>query len=102
MLQGQAPSPGGTDDVFPRTVGEPAALSRRQRQVLGLLAEGVTAREIAAMLGIAEATVRNHIRLIFRKLSCHSQLQAVAVAIRLGLIQRGPADSEPPEVDQWW
>jgi DNA-binding CsgD family transcriptional regulator len=54
------------------------------------------------MLGIAEATVRNHIRLILRKLHCHSQLEAVAVAIRLGLIQRGPADSEPAEVDQWW
>ena len=102
MLQGQAPSPGGTHDVLPRTVGEPAVLSGRQRQVLGLLAEGVTAREIAAMLGIAEPTVRNHIRLILRKLHCHSQLEAVAVAIRLGLIQRGPADSEPAEVDQWW
>lgn len=102
MLQGQATSPGGTHDVLPRAVGEPTVLSGRQRQVLGLLAEGVTAREIAAMLGIAEPTVRNHIRLILRKLHCHSQLEAVAVAIRLGLIQRGPAYSEPAEVDQWW
>ena len=108
MLQGQATSPRGTDRVTPRVASVPVMLSPRQRQVLGLLAEGMPAREIAGTLGIAEATVRNHIRLILSKLGCHSQLQAVAVAIRLNLIRRAPAgspttaDAEPPEVDQWW
>ena len=37
-------------------------------------------------LGLAEATVRNHIRLVLRKLGCHSQLEAVAVAFRLDLL----------------
>lgn len=70
-------------------------LSPRQRQVLEFLAEGVPAREIATILGLAEATVRNHIRLILHKLGSHSQLEAVAVAFRLNLLRRdGPA----PEV----
>ena len=56
--------------------------------MLGLLSEGITAREIGIRLGLAEATVRNHIRAILSKLGCHSQLEAVATAVRLGLIQR--------------
>ncbi|MFN8221716.1 MAG: helix-turn-helix transcriptional regulator [Gaiellales bacterium] len=68
-------------------------LSSRQQEVLELLAEGVPAREIATRLGLAEATVRNHIRLVLRKLGCHSQLEAVAASYRLGLM-RPPADAE--------
>lgn len=72
----------------------PDRLSARQREVLELLADGVPAREIARRLGLAEATVRNHIRLTLRKLGCHSQLEAVAVAFRDGLLQR--VTSGPP------
>jgi DNA-binding CsgD family transcriptional regulator len=61
-------------------------LSRRQREVLVLLSEGVGAQQIAVRLGLSEATVRNHIRGILRKLDCHSQLQAVARARELGLL----------------
>ncbi|MEI8106101.1 MAG: helix-turn-helix transcriptional regulator [Actinomycetes bacterium] len=55
-------------------------LSERQREVLGLLAEGLTARAIAARLGISEPTARNHIHGVLRRLNCHSQLAAVARA----------------------
>jgi DNA-binding NarL/FixJ family response regulator len=65
-------------------------LSARQMEVLELLAEGVPARQIAVELGLAEATVRNHIRAVLRKLGCHSQLEAVAVAYRLDLLDRKP------------
>lgn len=90
-------------DPSDTTVAEPAppppGLSRRQREVLELLGEGVPAREIAARLGLAEPTVRNHIRLVLRKLDCHSQLEAVAVAYRIDLLRRetpaGPAVSVP-------
>ena len=68
----------------------PVRLSRRQREVLDLLARGVAARGIAAGLGLAEPTVRHHIQSILRKLDCHSQLEAVAAAYRLGLIEPGP------------
>jgi DNA-binding NarL/FixJ family response regulator len=54
--------------------------------VLGLLAEGVPAKVIAARLGLAEATVRNHIRAILFELGTHSQLEAVAKARRLDLV----------------
>jgi DNA-binding NarL/FixJ family response regulator len=55
-------------------------LSPRQREVLELLSEGLGARGIAVQLGLSEATVRNHIRGLLRRLDCHSQLQAVARA----------------------
>ena len=61
-------------------------LSRRQRRVLELLAEGRRARDIAAALGLSETTVRNHIRAVLSRLGCHSQLQAVVEARRRGLI----------------
>ena len=64
----------------------PVLLTTRQRQVLGLLAEGVPAKVIAARLGIAEATVRNHIRAILVELGTHSQLEAIAKARRLNLV----------------
>jgi DNA-binding NarL/FixJ family response regulator len=83
----------GTDRAESWPPDAPRVLSRRQQQVLELLAEGVPAREIATTLGIAEATARNHIRLILHKLGCHSQLQAVATAVRLGLLRRDAPDA---------
>jgi PAS domain S-box-containing protein len=64
----------------------PPFLTARQQQVLGLLAEGVPAKLIAARLGLAEATVRNHIRAILVELATHSQLEAIAKARRLKLL----------------
>jgi DNA-binding CsgD family transcriptional regulator len=64
----------------------PVALTGRQRQVLALLADGVPAKVIAARLGLAEATVRNHIRAVLVALGTHSQLEAIAKARRMQLI----------------
>lgn len=86
MLQSHSRSLHAREGAGSRPAGNPVSLSARQREVLGLLAEGVQAREIADRLGLAEATVRNHIRVILRKLGCHSQLEAVAVARRLGML----------------
>jgi PAS domain S-box-containing protein len=63
-----------------------ATLTPRQREVLGLLAQGVAAKAIARKLGISETTVRNHIRAVLLELGCHSQLEAVAEARRRGLL----------------
>jgi DNA-binding CsgD family transcriptional regulator len=63
-----------------------ARLTQRQREVLGLLAEGHPAKVIARRLGIAEVTVRNHIQAILTELRCHSQLEALAEARRTGLL----------------
>lgn len=64
-------------------------LTRRQTQVLELLADGVPAKVIAARLGIAETTARNHVQAILSELRSHSQLEAVARARELGLLERG-------------
>ena len=61
-------------------------LTPRQREVLRLLAEGRPAKVIARELGLAETTVRNHIRAVLLELGCHSQLAAVAKGRRLGII----------------
>jgi PAS domain S-box-containing protein len=74
------------DGERPATRGPPAHLTNRQLQVLRLLAEGVTARGIAARLGLAETTVRNHIRAVLAELGAHSQLEAVARARAQGLV----------------
>lgn len=62
-------------------------LTKRQGEVLALLAEGVTAKVTARRLGITEVTARNHIAAILRALGCHSQLEAVAEARRRGLVR---------------
>ena len=61
-------------------------LTPRQREVLTLVADGYSARQIARNLGLAEPTVRNHIRAILVELRVHSQLAAVARARKLGLV----------------
>src|ERR671924_254706 len=61
------------------------SLTPRQREVLRLLADGASTEEIAAALGLAEETVRNHIRQLLRRLGVHSRLAAVAHAPPHGL-----------------
>jgi PAS domain S-box-containing protein len=63
-----------------------SALTPRQREVLALLAEGASTTQIAATLGLAEETVRNHIRQLLRRLGVHTRLAAVAHARREGLL----------------
>ena len=61
-------------------------LTRRQLEVLGLMAEGKTARQIGKHLHIAEDTVRNHIRAVKDALDASSQLEAIAQARKLGML----------------
>ena len=61
-------------------------LTARQLEVLRLLAEGKPAKVIAQELGLAEVTVRNHIRGILVSLRCHSQLAAIAEGRRRQLL----------------
>ena len=56
------------------------ALSRRERETLGLLAEGLSNAEIAERLGIREKTVRNHLSNLFDKLGVWSRAQAIVFA----------------------
>jgi len=61
-------------------------LSPREREVLNILAEGRTDRDIAARLFISERTVHVHVRRILAKLGVSSRTEAAGVAIRQGLV----------------
>jgi DNA-binding NarL/FixJ family response regulator len=66
---------------------ELAQLSQREREVLRLVAEGRTNREIAAQLVISEATARNHVSHILDKLGMSRRAEAAAFAARIGLLR---------------
>jgi DNA-binding CsgD family transcriptional regulator/predicted negative regulator of RcsB-dependent stress response len=69
----------------------PDRLTRREREVLRLMAEGCTNRQIAERLIITEHTVLNHVTHILDKLAATNRAGAVAQALRSGLISPGPA-----------
>jgi DNA-binding CsgD family transcriptional regulator len=75
----------------PAPAGTAPALTRRQLEILGFLAEGVRARQIARQLTLSETTVRNHIRAILTQLGAHSQLEAVARARAFALVREESA-----------
>ena len=70
----------------PRRQEEEDLLTRRERDVLNGLAGGNTYQTLAKSLGLSSDTVRFHIRNIYRKLQAHSQSEAVAKALRKGLL----------------
>jgi len=70
---------------------ELAALSERECEVLRLIAEGVSSRDIAQRLCLSPKTVENHRSNIMRKLGVHNRVALVKAALRLGLISvEGP------------
>jgi DNA-binding NarL/FixJ family response regulator len=64
----------------------PDPLTVRELEVLRLLAQGHSNKEVARRLHLAEETVKFHVRHILAKLSVQSRTQAVLAAMRLGLI----------------
>lgn len=60
---------------------DPAVLTRRERQTLAWLARGVSNKEIARALNLAESTVKVHVQSILRKLNLSSRVQAAIYAI---------------------
>lgn len=62
-------------------------LSAREKEVLELVAEGFTNREIAQKLFISENTVKNHLRSILEKLQTKNRQQAVHYALKHGLVK---------------
>lgn len=75
-----------------KPAGEPepehrTQLSNREKEVLQLVSRGKTYREVAEELFIAENTVKNHMRNILEKLHLANRTQAVAYAIREGIVQ---------------
>ena len=62
------------------------SLSPREAEVLQLIADGLENKQIATQLGLSEATVKGYLRNVFERLGCSSRAEAVATAIRHGLI----------------
>jgi DNA-binding NarL/FixJ family response regulator len=90
-------SPSVTRTVIQRVAGQPAPdagaearldeLTARERDVLALIARGLSNGEIAATLVIEESTVKTHVRHILRKLRLRDRVQAVIFGYESGLIR---------------
>ncbi|MBV8713344.1 MAG: response regulator transcription factor, partial [Solirubrobacterales bacterium] len=76
----------------PPPTTQPAALSeltRRELEVLELIAHGSSNADIASELVVSDATVKTHVARIFSKLDLHDRAQAVVLAYETGLVQPG-------------
>ena len=67
------------------------ALTPREREVLQLLAEGKTSKEIAGILSISARTVETHRSQIMNRLGLHTVAQLTRYAVREGLVAEGEA-----------
>jgi PAS domain S-box-containing protein len=72
-------------------------LTPRQREVLELIAAGLSTSEIAKKLTLSKETVRNHLRSVFRELQVHTRLEAIATARRLGLLAPAALGPQPSD-----
>jgi DNA-binding NarL/FixJ family response regulator len=70
----------------PATRQNPAGLTRREQEVLSLVAQGLRNAQIADRLVLSEKTVGHHVAAILRKLGVRSRLEASTHAARLGLV----------------
>jgi DNA-binding CsgD family transcriptional regulator len=74
-----------SDPACVALLGKP--LSPREQEILSRVAEGGTAREIAAEFFFSESTVKTHLKFVYAKLGAISAANAVAIAFRKGLIR---------------
>src|SRR5687767_9567216 len=70
-----------------RAVGDRPVLSQREREVLELIAEGLSAPDVAKRLHVSPATVKTHLQSLYEKLGVSDRAAAVASAMRNGLLE---------------
>ena len=69
-------------------------LSRREREVLGLLSSGMTDAQICGELRLAPSTVRNHVAALYRKIGVHSRSNAIIWARERGILDTIPLSTK--------
>jgi DNA-binding CsgD family transcriptional regulator len=74
-------------------LASPVRLTRRETEVLGLLAQGLSNKEIAGVLVLSDRTVERHISSLYRKIGVERRSEATAFALRHGLV-----DADAPQV----
>ena len=86
-------SPSISESVAALAVSRPAPsrggqplVTRREEEILRLMATGVSIPDAARQLYISVKTVKNHLSSIYQKLDCHDRAQAVLKALRMGII----------------
>jgi DNA-binding NarL/FixJ family response regulator len=62
-------------------------VSKREIEVLQLIADGCSTPEVAAQLFISQKTVKNHLASIYAKLDARDRTQAVLQAVRMGIVR---------------
>lgn len=83
LVRWQASAP---PSAVPRA-GAPVALSKRESEVLDLIARGFIYPEIAQQMGLSVSTIQTHVRNIYGKLDVHNKTEAVFEARQLGLLR---------------
>jgi DNA-binding NarL/FixJ family response regulator len=83
-----APRPPASEarDFGAASAARARALTPREREILSMLAEGLPNKVIASRLGISEHTVKTHLEAVFEKLGASTRAEAVARAVRSGLL----------------
>ena len=78
--------------LSPRATAKVPQLSPREREIMHLMAEGLTAEQIGQKITVSIETVRTHVRNVIRKLQARNRVHAIAIALERGEIQleQGP------------
>jgi len=79
--------------LSPRATAHVPQLSPREREIMHLMAEGMTAEAIGDKISVSVETVRTHVRNVIRKLQARNRVHAIAIALERGEIQlESPSD----------
>jgi DNA-binding NarL/FixJ family response regulator len=79
--------------LSPRATEKVPALSPREREIMNLMAEGLTAERIGERISVSVETVRTHVRNVIRKLQARNRVHAIALALERGEIALSDRDA---------